>query len=361
MRVEQVSAEVYENTLQACGCSVPIEQLCAWQNFQAAIDGRSLWGYCLFYDEGDSCDADAGDAGADKVDSHDADSHDNSASPIASIALAQYETHGYRYLRSAHGPLCFVERSPELERQLTQALIAFVRQNDKRQVFMRIALEHESEFTCDVLSTLPYDTTVVIDLTGGQEDILSRMKPRGRRDVRKSLRECPAHFADETQQAADSFDEYLEVMQQTASRDGFVAGTAKLYQDMLRILGSKHCRLYAARHEGKLLAWSMLTFSYGWATRYYAATSSQAGKMRVADALVLFECEQAQEMGCTSYDLMGIGSERYPETLNLNEFKTKFAKDGIRSVAPDRDVPLHTSFYKLLQALRRLRGIICSR
>ena len=54
--------------------------------------------------------------------------------------------------------------------------------------------------TVPVLSTVPYDQTVVIDVTGGDDAILSRMKRRGRRDVRKSLRECPADIADETKQ-----------------------------------------------------------------------------------------------------------------------------------------------------------------
>lgn len=123
-------------------------------------------------------------------------------------------------------------------------------------------------------------------------------------------------------------------MCQTGDRDGFVPAPLSDYQSMVRVLGAEHCRVYAGRVDGKLVAWSLVTISGKRATRYYAATAVGAGRLRVADVLVLFECEHAAELGCTEYDLMGIGSEFAPETMNLNEFKTKFAKEGEIKIAP---------------------------
>ena len=147
-----------------------------------------------------------------------------------------------------------------------------------------------------MLSTLPYDTTVVIDLTGGDDEILARMKPRGRRDVRKALRECPAQMADETARAAEDFSEYYQVMCETGSRDGFAPAPCADYQNMVRILGAEHCRVLAARVDGKVVAWSLLTISGALATRYYAATAIGSGRLRVADALLFFECQKAAEV-----------------------------------------------------------------
>ena len=79
----------------------------------------------------------------------------------------------------------------------------------------------EFEGSFPVLSTVPYNETVYVDLTGGDEAVLTRMKKRGRRDVRKALRESPAACADETAQAMADFSEYYEVMVDTAHRDGF--------------------------------------------------------------------------------------------------------------------------------------------
>ncbi len=329
MVVREVSRDIYEQVLDAHAPSAPIEQRPVWLDFQETIEGRTSWGYCVV-------------------------ERDDTA--IAAVAFSQFETHGYHFLRAPHGPIYFVERTPELEYQIIKALRRYVRTRDVQQVFMRMAVAHPSALTRPVLSTLPYDTTVVIDLTGGDEEILARMKPRGRRDVRKALRECPAQMADETARAAASFDEYYQVMCETGSRDGFAPSPCSDYQNMVRILGLKHCRVLAARVDNKLVAWSLLTIAGTTATRYYAATALGSGRYRVADALLFFECQQAAACGCLGYDLMAIGSDFQPGLSNLNEFKTKFAKDGVCSVAPDRDVPIRRPFYATLVMVRRLRS-----
>ena len=59
--------------------------------------------------------------------------------------------------------------------------------------------------------------------------------------------------------------------------------------------------------------------------------------------------------GVLDYDMMGIGNDFAPSLMGLNEFKTKFAKNGIVDVAPDRDLPLKKGFYGALKALKKLR------
>ncbi len=334
MQVKKLSREAYEEALASLNVVVPVEQLPIWQDYEQTIPGREPWGYVVFEADG---------------------------SIVAAASLLQYETHGYHYLRTHHAPVWAFEPTAEQEREMLEALAAFIRNEDGKQAFIRLAVAHDLPETCPCLSTLPYDTTVIIDLSGTTEDILSRMKPRGRRDVRKSLRECPATVADETERAAESFEEYYEIMCQTGERDGFVPAPMSDYQSMVRILGAEHCRVFAGRLDGKLVAWSLVTISGTRATRYYAATALGAGRLRIADVLVLFECEQAASLGCTEYDLMGIGSEFAPETMNLNEFKTKFAKEGTVKIAPDRDLPLKKGFYRALVTAKGLRQKIRDR
>jgi hypothetical protein len=52
------------------------------------------------------------------------------------------------------------------------------------------------------------------------------------------------------------------------------------------------------------------------------------------------------------YDMMGIGSERYPGLNSLNTFKCKFSKDTTH-VAPDRDLPVKAAFYASLRVAKR--------
>ena len=334
MQVKKLTRDAYEEKLRGLDATVPVEQLPVWQDFEQTIPGREPWGFVSIERDGETA---------------------------ALVSFMQYETHGYRYLRAHHAPVWTVAPTPEQETEALEALAAFVRAEDAKQVFIRLAVFHDLPACEPCLSTLPYDTTVIIDLSGTTEDILSRMKPRGRRDVRKALRECPAELADETERAAESFEEYYEVMCQTGERDGFVPAPLSDYQSMVRLLGADHCRVFAGRVDGKLVAWSLVTVSGTRATRYYAATAVGAGRLRVADTLVLFECERAAQMGCTEYDLMGIGSEFAPETMNLNEFKTKFAKDGVTVIAPDRDLPLKKGFYRALVTAKGLRSKLRNR
>lgn len=329
MQVKTLSREEYEVALEALGVDTPVEQLPVWQDFESTVDGRSPWGYVAVLRDGETA---------------------------ALASFVQYETHGYRYLRAHHAPVWADAPSAQDEAEALEALVAHIRQADRSQVFMRLAVDHELPMTRSCLSTLPYDTTVVVDLSGGEEAIFSRMKPRGRRDVRKALRECPASMADETDLAVASFEEYHKIMCDTAARDGFVPAPCSYYANMMRVLGPDHCRVYAARIDGELVGWSLVTVSGSVATRYYAATVSGAGRLHVADALVHFEMMHVAELGCTSYDLMGIGSEFAPETMNLNEFKTKFAKEGTVRIAPDRDVPIKGGFYAALQGVKKLRA-----
>ena len=330
IQVNKISISELEEKAAAAGVNLPIEQTSAWVDYQVTIPGRSAWGCVELTRDGET---------------------------IALASLFDYETHGYHYLRSAHGPVWCAERDDALEAEALEALATFIRKEDKKVVFCRLAVASEPEGVCPVLSTRPYNQTVVIDLAGGtEEDILGRMKPRGRRDVRKALRESPAICADETELALKSFEEHYDVMRETGERDGFVPAPCSDYEDMIRILGPEHCRVYAGRIDGRVVTWSIVTISGTRAVRYYGASRSETMRQHVTDKLVLFECvDLFQNKGCADYDMMGIGSDFAPELMGLNEFKTKFAKNGVVDVAPDRDLVVKKTFYRALCAAKKLR------
>lgn len=319
-RVERVAAE-YSLTL-------PIEQTRQWAVYQATIEGRSPW-QCIELVRG--------------------------GRTMAVSSLMDFETHGYHFLRSEHGPVWVEEPSEALEAQALTVLCDYLRREHKAAVFIRLAVKHALDVTRPTLSTIPYDRTVILDVTGGDEAILSRMKTRGRRDVRKALRESPIECADETERASASFEEYYSLMVETGGRDGFVPAPMSDFENMMRILGARHCRLYAGRLDGRLTNWSMVTVSGRRATRYYAASSTDTMRMHVWDRLIYFEaCELGRLFGGTvnEYDLMAIGSELSPELNGLNEFKCKFSKEVVE-VAPDRDVPLRKALYAALVTARK--------
>lgn len=324
--LEQVDFATMAQTADRHGIPLPIEQTEAWTRFQRSIPGRTPWRCLMASRDGE---------------------------PVAVLSLIKYDTHGYHYLRSLHGPVWFAKPDQPTEHDFVSALVDYVRENDRTIAFLRIDLWFE-EGTRPVLSTVPYDQTVVIDLTGGDDAILSRMKKRGRRDVRKALRECPAVCADETMRASSSFDEYYEVMVDTASRDGFEPAPMQDYTDMIRLLGPEHCRVFGARVDGRLVAWGLDTVNGTHAIHYYAAMRTDAMRMFVTDKLLYSECCALGAQGVTEFDLMGIGSDFAPSLMGLNGFKTKFSTE-ITPVAPARDVPVKTAFYRLLSLVQAMR------
>lgn len=332
--VRELSRDEFEQLIADAELMVPIEQTMAWADYQQGVPGRTFWG-CLAIAQ---------------------DGHD-----VAYVSFVDYETHGYHYLRAHHGPQWISHPTLEEEREATKALVDYVRKHDRRVAFMRMSVDAELPETCPTLSSIPYDTTVVMDLTGGDEEILNRMKPRGRRDVRKALREAPVTCADETDKALVSFDEYYAIMVETAERDGFTPAPIKDYEDMLRLLGPDHCRVFAGRLEdGRVVTWSICTISGTLGTYYYAASRSETMRLYVTDKLFYFACCELGRLGCTDFDLMGIGSEFSPKLMGLNTFKTKFSKDVVH-VAPDRDVPIKGAFYASLKMGKRVISAVRNR
>ncbi|WP_314688308.1 GNAT family N-acetyltransferase [uncultured Bifidobacterium sp.] len=329
--VERTTTEAIEQEAARRGVTLPIEQTPTWMRYQATITDRSPWGGLVIR---------------------------NGDRTAAVMSLVDFTTHGYHFLRSWHGPVWMDGRpDAELEGGVLLAVAREVHRLDGRQVFLRCGVWQEGDRTRPVLSSVPYDSTVVIDVTGGDDAILSRMKRRGRRDVRKSLRECPATCADETTQAMRSFAEYYDVMVETGRRDGFAPAPISDYAEMIEALGPEHCRVFAARVDGRVVAWSLVTLNSGRAVRYYAAMRTDAMRMHVTDRLLYAECCELGRQGVTAYDLMGIGSDFSPTLKGLNEFKTKFTED-VTAVAPDRDVPVRSGFYAALRTAGRIRGLL---
>lgn len=328
IEIAKTSYAEMEGAAAKAGLTLPIEQTEAWAHYQETIDGRMPIGAFIIRRDGN---------------------------PIAFISLMDFATHGFHFARSAHGPAYVTPPSESEEEEVISALADYVHHNFRAAKFLRCAIAHEIPQANVVLSTVPYDSTVVIDLTGGDDAILSRMKRRGRRDVRKALRECPATCLDETESAMKSFAEYYDVMRETGERDGFNPAPMSDYENMIRILGPEHCRVFAARLGEKVEAWSIVTANGDTCVYYYAAMRNGAMRMNVTDKLLYFEACELGRKGFAKYDLMGIGSDFAPSLLGLNLFKTKFTEE-ITHVAPERDVPLHKTYYRLLLLLKKLRN-----
>ena len=136
--LEKVDGATLEAEAEKAGITLPIEQTKVWSGFQADIDGRTPWGDYLIKRDGEL---------------------------VAVISFIDFETHGYHYLRSMHGPAWVAKPTEAEEREVVDAIVDTVKKADKNIAFLRIDTWF-ADGTEKVLSTVPYDQTVVIDLEG---------------------------------------------------------------------------------------------------------------------------------------------------------------------------------------------------
>lgn len=320
-----VSWETAAVLAQQAGVTLPIEQTDVWDRFDEAVADRQPWGRLLY--------------------------RDARGQARALIALTQMSVRGFPYVWAKHGPVWLGgQPTPEEEADFRSLLVAGLRVHAPRVVFARLHACTPAPDLYELLQTMTYDRTVILDLDRPDDDaILASFKSRGRRDVRKALRNTELTFHDETQRAHEVFDELYDILEETGERDGFHALPRDVYLTMLDALGPEHVRLYVVRRHGEeALVWSLVTVWGDRATRYYAGSSAAGRRLRAADALVYKEACWLRAEGVRVYDLMGVDSERVPELAGVREFKNKFVTDGPCEVPGAWDVPVRPRLYQTL-------------
>lgn len=325
--VRRVTPEQYERAVQIADLDLPVEQTRSWARLDSVTDGRAEGAYFVARRKADT---------------------------VAVLYAAKMKSSGVQYLWARNGPVWVNEPTPEEEDELLIALRSTVRREFPLAAFLRLHARPEAVGTRPIISTITFDATVVLDLEGDDDEVLSKFKSRGRRDVRKAIRESSLEISDETEQAIADFTPYYAVMKETAERDGFFPPEKRYFESVLDALGKDHAMLVAARDGYELGAWSLLTMSDGGGQRMYAATNELGLRQRANDLMVYREALLLRDRGCKTFDLMGIGSDLSPSLLSLNEFKTKFSEE-IKAVRPARDLALHRSVTSLLGVRRDLR------
>ena len=328
--MQRIGWDAFKRIADDAGCSLPIEQAVVWDAFDDTVPGRAPWGRLVY-------------RGAD-------------GQPLALVSFSQMRVRGFTYLWAKHGPV-WLHGEPDAgqERELRRLLVAGLRRNAPEVVFVRLHATHPAADLNEVLQTMTYDRTVLLDLdVPDDEALLASFRSRGRRDVRKALRDKTLTFHDESGRVDEVFDELYDILTETGDRDGFRPAPKQAYLDMLHTLGREHARLYVMRRAGRrALAWSLVTVYDGEALRYYAGSSEQGRRLRAADALVYREACRLRAEGVRCYDLMGVDSERVPELAGVREFKNKFVSDGPVDVPGAWDLPVRPRVYTaLVHALR---------
>jgi len=177
------------------------------------------------------------------------------------------------------------------------------------------------------LETSPHNIqpprTIIIDIRGSEEEILARMKPKTRYNIRlaekKGVTIC----------ISNDIESFHKMMTVTGGRDGFGIHSLEYYRRAYELLHPKGLgEILVAEYEGKPLA-ALFVACNGHRAYYLYGASTDEERNRMPTYLLQWEAMKwAKARGCEEYDLWGVPDED-EATLEAN-FETRH--DGLWSV-----------------------------
>ncbi|MFN8399206.1 MAG: peptidoglycan bridge formation glycyltransferase FemA/FemB family protein [Anaerolineales bacterium] len=181
---------------------------------------------------------------------------------------------------------------------------------------------HHSSFIISKHNIQP-PRTITLDINASEEDILAKMKPKCRYNIRLAEKKGV------TIRAWDDVSAFHEMMTVTGGRDGFGVHSKEYYQRAYELFHQKGtCELLVAEYEGKPLA-SLMVFANSRRAWYVYGASNNEERNRMPTYLLQWEAIRwAKARGCEEYDLWGVPDEN-EETLEA-QFESRH--DGLWGV-----------------------------
>jgi lipid II:glycine glycyltransferase (peptidoglycan interpeptide bridge formation enzyme) len=200
--------------------------------------------------------------------------------------------------------------------------------------------------------------TVFIDLNPSAEDILAAMKPKWRYNIALAEKRGVT-VSDNGEQDIGIF---YRLLAETAERDGLAIHRIEYYRALFAECQDKSAaipsrlHLYTARHEGDTLAAIVALYRGKQAVYLYGASANIKRNVMAPYALQWKAMRDAQEYGCTQYDLFGIPPDENPDhpMAGLYRFKTGFGGKIIHRPG-SWDYPGKPAFYALFSTAEHLR------
>lgn len=197
--------------------------------------------------------------------------------------------------------------------------------------------------------------TSIIDLTLSEEELLAKMHPKTRYNIRLAERKGVTVKEDNSPKA---FNEYLKLLLETTKRQGFYAHNEKFHRLQWQILqpaGISH--LLVAKHQGKILA-AFLLFVFKDSLYYPYGASTREHKELMAPTLLMWEAIKfGKKIGLKKFDLWGDLEPNPPPNhpyYGFHRFKEGFSPKLVEFIGT-YDLVINPTPYKFYQFADYLR------
>lgn len=237
---------------------------------------------------------------------------------------------GFSYLYCPRGPVLAKSTTGELVADALKFLFAEIKKIAKveKSFFLRLdpAWTESQQLVGSKLRQIGEvqpQQTLILDLNLSEAELLKKMKPKTRYNIKVGERH--GIFAEVSQNPQADFAEFWDLMEKTAARDRIKTHQRGYYLKMLKVPGVK---LVFARSEnlasGKALAANIMVFWGTWCVYLHGASDYEFRDKMAPYALQWEMIKTAKQQGCKFYDFWGANEARWP---GVTRFKTGFAPE----------------------------------
>lgn len=212
---------------------------------------------------------------------------------------------------------------------LSEALIALSER--EKVVFVQYEALIEVEFpgfSKDCYKKFIESNTAIINLTETEEEILARMKQKGRYNIR--VAEKSGVTVESVPFSEENLNTFYTLLSETNARDSFAINSKDYFWSFLQYLERENLGgLRFAKWESETIAAGIFVFSGATAFYYYGASTSDNEKRKyMATYLLQWEAiREAKARGCAIYDFLGIAPSDEPNhhLSGVTDFKLKLS------------------------------------
>jgi len=190
-------------------------------------------------------------------------------------------------------------------------------------------------------------TSLIIDLSQSEEEILKQMKQKGRYNIKIAGKN------DVKVEEINDIDLFYHLLKKTGERDDFGIHDKKYYQNLLDAMG-KNAQLLMARYEDRVVAGGIFVYLDEWGIYYYGAFDHHYRKIMSSYLLQWEAIKEAKKRGCKYYDFLGIAPEGAVNHawLGVTKFKSKFGGEVVE-YPKAKDLVLRPFWYFLYNLAKR--------
>ena len=193
-----------------------------------------------------------------------------------------------------------------------------------------------------------------------EDDVLKGMNQLWRRNIKKAAKEGVEVTVSTDETLAADLEAFHDLYVHTAERDHFTPRGLRYFEVMaqaMRSEGPERFRLFLARHQGDLVAATILVRVGTHAWYSYGASSTEKREVRGSNALQWAMIQDSLAAGCDVYDLRGITPTLSADDshVGLIQFKVGTGGQAVEYVG-EWDLPLRKALYKAFDLYMSRRG-----